>query len=380
MILTTTTKDLIAQMKAQLGARLDDTIGDRAFLDVLSVVVAGLHTTLYKFGSSSLLQNFAEHASYVPIKLLGRTIRPLITLGLRYGVGEPSVGTTARYTATLIVLETGETLPAGSLYSDGENVFRTLIDYELSASSIPVTIVAVSSEAEELEVGDVLQPVIPRGDVSSSVEITAVQAAVPGDTEETYRGKVREAEFAPPNGGSGADFRQWAGGVLDVAAAYAYTSDLPNEVDLFVQSKTAEDGLASDELLAAVRAAVDYTIDGRAARRGVNDAVNYFSISRKVYDVAITGFVGTQEAKDALQAGLAKYLSQRRPFQLGLDRKPRKDVISRFGVGGVAQGIADSYGATFSSLEVSSSAIVVVSEVLAKGRLAKLGDLTIEEV
>lgn len=375
MILTSTTSQLVAQLKAKLGARLDDTILDTAFLDQLSIVVAGLHSTLYKFGSSALLQTWSEFASFDEITILGKTIRPLVILGRRYGVGDPQPIQTARYTTELTVTATGGEFPAGSLLSDGEHVFRTLIAFDLDTNPTPITIVAVDPSAPALEVGDELRLVVPRSDVDSVALVAGVQPTVPGDTEATYRTKVRDAEANPPRGGSGADFRVWGQEALDVARVFAYTGDLPTQIDLYVQSKTGDDGLASNELLEAVRDLVDYTRDGRASRRGINDAVNYYSITRKVYDVEITDFQGSQEARDAVIEGLERYMLERAPYQVGLDRKPRKDVVSSFGVGGVAQNIAASYGATFSSLELSAYSVFVVSEVLGKGQLAKLGEV-----
>lgn len=375
-----TTNERATDATNKLVAALDTSASTlpKAFLRVLGSVVAGATSTLDKYAGFILLQFWAETASYEDITVLGVKFSPLKALGRRYLVPDPGAGTAAQLTVRAVSpTASGDPLPADSkILGDNGVMYRTLTETEINAATVDFLV-------EALEVGSVgdysageLQFIEPVGNLDRT--LTVVSLTAPGEEEETenaYRARVIQGEQQEPQGGAYADYRAWAEAVSGVVSAYPFTGQ-PMEVDVYIEGGTAPDFIPDSTLLASVSEEINNNSEGIATRRPVNDAVTVRPIVRLAFDFEIIGFTGTDEEKEELEAGLDDRLRTLRPFIQGLDQLPRRDIVSRSDMAGIASEISAGYGRTFLSLQPRLSGESFERYFLDPGEKAKLGTVT----
>src|SRR5688572_651528 len=392
-LVTPTTAQVAANLIAQLAAALSQTIPllPKAFTRVLAKTLSGVFIVLYKYAGFSLLQQFVSTASFEETEVNGTLIRPLVEWGRLVDVADPLPATQAELTVNVTVLNQTGSLPGGSqlLYAPSGVVYQTTAAVSLNAATVSATVRAASDQSGgdgsgtqgNLEPGTLLQFASPLPQVATNATVTAITVSgAEAETEDSYRARVLRRYQRRPQGGAYADYQAWGSEVSGVRNVYPYTGD-PGEVDVYVETFGAPDGIPNPAELEAVLESIEFDPEespsptGLANRRPANAAVNVLPITRTEFDVTITG-LSSLTVVDALEQGLDEFLRSREPFIVGLSSLPRLDRITQGAVAGVVQEIAEANGATVGSVTLSRSAITIVEYTLARGELSKLGTLT----
>ncbi len=391
---TPTTKQLSDAIVAQTGAALSQTIPafPNTFIRVLAKVLAGADSLLYKYGSYIFLQMFVRHASMEESTIGNKKIVPLIEHGRFIGTGTPGAATRAQLVVSVPVTSQTGALKAGAKLQRNSTgiVYQVMVDVALNASTVQATLQAVSKTDDpdsigagaigNLSPGDVVSFVSPYPNVGSDCTVVSqvVQAADAQDPED-YRSRVLRRFQARPQGGAYADYRAWAEGVAGIVNAYPYAGQRPGGVDVYVEADAASsgssDGVPTEAQLTAVKNALQLDAAGNATRApaGVEDGLQVLGISRRAFAVTIVGLSpDTPTMRQAISDGVDEYLRSREPFIVGLSVLPRLDAISRAGVSGVVDSIANAQAATVDSVSLSSGSLYVLDH----GEKAKLGALT----
>lgn len=387
---TPTTSQLSTTLVSQIEASLSQTVPllPKAALRVLAKALAGVVVILYKYAGFIFLQLFVQAASFAETTVNGRVLRPLVEWGRLIGAGDPGPGERAQLVLSVPVLVQSGSLEAGRLYTGPNGVtYRVTANVPLNASSVSVTVEALSDpngnegygSIGNLANGSKLSLAVPLANVSreGTVTSTAVQGSEP-ELEEDYRDRVIARFQRRPQGGSYADYSLWGLDAAGIVAVYPYKAALPGQIDLYVESTTAPDGLASPTQLAAVITASNFDEEGRATRRPVNDALNAYSITRTAFDLEIQNLQAPNvtDTQAAISSGVDQWLRDREPYIEGLSVLPRKDRITQPELAGIISGIVAANGGSFSGLVVRRASVIVTSYTLTAGELAKRGTVT----
>lgn len=392
---TPTTSEVSDNILGQVETSLSQTVPllPKAVLRVLAKTLAGVYVILYRYAGWTFLQLFVSTASWRETVVNGRTIRPLVEWGRLGGVGDPVPATRAELLVDVTVEELGGTLPAGSqlLFPGTGVIYLTTSAIALDAATKQVTIRA-SSDPEgnggagaigNLEAGDVVSFASPLAGVARDAVVSSqVTAGADGESEDAYRARVLQRFQRPPQGGAYADYRAWGEEEAGILNVYAYTGDLPGEVDVYVEATVAssgsEDGIPTSAQLDAVQDRIDMDDAGLATRRPANAAVNVLPISRVAFDVSVSGLLAPDlpAAQDAIRDALDEYMRSREPYIVGLSVPPRRDRITESAVAGVADEAARLAGATITTVELQLGGIPTIAFTLGRGEKAKLGNAT----
>jgi len=380
-----TTQELSDTLISEVEAELSQSapLFPKAFVRVLAKAYAGVDVLLYRYASWIALQQFARYATAREVTIGGRNVNPLQALADLVGAGPPLQATRAEHVVLATVTsQTGE-LAAGGILTNkaGSVVYEIVAPVPLNAPTVSVVIRAASSTdggdgsgpIGNLAVGDKVDFAQPYN-VLTEATVTAVQVAgAPGeDIERVYRPRVMRRRARKPRGGAYADYQEWAEGVPGIIHAYPYTGD-PGEVDVYVEatpeSSGSPDGIPTNGQLAAVEAAINLDVGGRATRRQVSAGINVLPITRQAFSVVVTGLTpNTAENQAAVNAAVAEHLFSREPWIEGLSTLPRLDRVTLAGVSGAVDEVASALGAQVTSVFVSPGPLVQ----LAQGTKAKL--------
>ncbi len=204
----------------------------KSFVVILSKVLAGIFITCYKLVGWYFLQMYPETADWEEVSILGVRLRPLVKLGVMFGVGEPFLGEAWEGVIDVSVVVKNSVLYSGTqLKSDitGKLYFvketKTLIE---DLEKIKVECFDVGS-AGTIEVGEKLNFVTPLGFVKQeSIVSESVKKGLDDETESSYRNRVINRFRLQPQGGALADYRVWASEVPGVFNVYPYNDkDVP---------------------------------------------------------------------------------------------------------------------------------------------------------
>lgn len=372
----------------------------KSFIKVLCKVFAGVFIISYKLVGWYFLQMFPETADWREVTILGVRLRPLVKLGVLFGVGEPLVGVQWRGTIIIDVLTQGSILYLGTqlkssitgkLYTVEET--KTLLRTKESVSVVCTEIGA----AGNLEQNDVLNFVNPYGFIKTeAVVLDVVRVGLDNELESSYRNRVINRFRLQPQGGALADYRIWASEVSGVLNVYPCNDkEQPGGVLLYVSGipDVYADRIPDRGLLKKVGEACTYDPEtGKATRKPLtamldpkNDGSysNVKPVTVAVFDVAITGISGIVPADFAqiVKPALQNYFLDRDLYIRGLsDDNNRTNVISKNHVITVINQIAVSVKVIFETAEMQKSGNVTTLYMLDNGELAKLGALTINGV
>lgn len=389
---TPTTKDLSDGIVTQLQASLGQTIPilPKAFLRVLSVVLAGSMVLVYKYAGFIFLQLFPAYASMDETTVNGKKIRPLVEWGRLIGVGDPLAAVQAEHLVQVTVLSQVGSLAAGTQLVRSETgvIYRTVADVALNAATIQVTMRAAaapggadgSGTIGNLNVGDAVSFANKPANVASTVTVlsTSVSGA-DAETPDAYRRRIFQRMQRHPQGGAYADYWAWGKEPVGVANIYPYTGS-PGQVDVYVECTTDinADGIPTAPILTAVTNAIQLTVAGLATRRPVNDAVNVLAITRSTFDFIVLGLVvaDTLGCQAAIATAVGEHLRSLEPFIVGLSSLPRTDRITRVAVGGIVDGVVASFGGTITGVQVRQGGVSIEAYTLGKGEKAKAGAFT----
>lgn len=391
---TPTTQALADTIVAQLESAYGQTtpLLQKAFTRVLGKVLAGVHVLLYRYVGFIAMQMFVEHASKKETVINGRVVRPLVEWGRLIGVGDPLPATRAELSVTVTVRTQTGNLPAGSqlLYPGTGVLYLTTASVALNAPTVTVTVRASSDQAGgggegtlgNLSAGAVLSFANPLPNVGPTA-VVAAQTVTGADAEkeDAYRARILRRFQSKPQGGAYADYQQWAEEEPGIVHAYPYTG-APGEVDVYVEATSASsgsaDGIPTNAQLVAVAARLEQTESGLASRRPANAAVNVKPITRRTFDVTITGLDAPDlaRAQTDISAAADEYLRSREPYIEGLSTPPRLDRITLSALSGVVDDAVTANGGFAASVTLKNAGAPLTVYELVEGEKAKLGTIT----
>lgn len=384
-----TTQEVADLMVASIDSSMGITspLLEKTFSRVFSKAAGGLYVLLYKYGSFVALQMFAEYASYRETTVNGRTVVPLIELGRWIGVGYPAPAVRCEANITIAVTTQTGSIAAGAQLVNPETgiLYTTTAAVALSAATVQVAVRASldgAGEAGQLVVGDQLSFANPLPNVSANTTVALVTVSgEDGETEDAYRTRVTQYRKSPPQGGAYADYRIWCESVSGIVSAYPYTG-APGEVNVYVEASVASsgsaDGIPTGPQLSAVDAYVQGLSGGLATRRSVLAAVNILPITRKTFDLIVTGLVVSDvaSAKTSAQEAVDAFLREREPYIEGLSSLPRLDRVTAADASGIVSSAVGAFGGTVTAVALESGVGAVTSYTLSDGEKAKLGTIT----
>ena len=372
----------------------------KSFIKILCKVFAGVFIIVYKLVGWYFLQMFPETADWKEVTILGVRLRPLVKLGVLFGVGEPLAGVQWQGIITIDVLTQGSVLYSGTQLKSSVTGKLYIVEETKTLLQIKESISVICTEigtAGNLEQNDIINFVNPYGFIKTEAIVSDVaRVGLDNELESSYRNRVINRFRLQPQGGALADYRIWASEVPGVLNVYPCNDkEQPGGVLLYVSgiSDVYVDRVPDKGLLKKVGESCTYDPEtGKATRKPLtamldpkNDGSysNVKPVTVAVFDVAITGVSGIVPADFAqiVKPALQNYFLDRDLYIRGLsDDNNRTNVISKNHVITVINQIAVSVKAIFESAERRKDGKVVPLYALDNGELAGLGGLTIDGV
>ena len=372
----------------------------KSFIKILCKVFAGVFIIVYKLVGWYFLQMFPETADWEEVIILGVRLRPLVKLGVLFGVGEPLAGVQWRGIITIDVLTQGSVLYSGTQLKSSVTGKLYIVEETKTLLQTKETVSVVCTEigtVGNLEKNDTLNFVNPYGFIKTEAVVSDVaRVGLDNERESSYRNRVVNRFRLQPQGGALADYRIWASEVPGVLNVYPYNDkEQPGGVLLYVSgiSDVYVDRVPDKGLLKKVGESCTYDPEtGRATRKPLtamldpkNDGSysNVKPVSVAVFDVVITGVSGIAPADFAqvVKPSLQNYFLDRDLYIRGLsDDNNRTNVISKNHVITVVNQIAVSVKAIFETAEIRKDGKVAPLYTLDNGELARLGALAIDGV
>lgn len=383
-----TTSELSASIVGAIEAKIGQSVPllPKAFIRVLSKVLAATFITLYKYIGFIGLQLFVRTTSGSPTMINGETLTPLIEWGRLIGLGDPLKATQTELSITITVENQTGVLPSGSqLLGDTNGVmYLTIGAVLLNAPTVPATVRASADPngsggvgaIGNLDPGAILNFANPLPNVArSTVVIQQLVTGADAETTEAYRQRVIDRFQRRPQGGAYADYAIWGEEVAGIARVYPYTADDPGEVDVFVESATEVDGIPTQAQMDAVFESIERDQSGLASRRPANAFVNVLPIIRTGFDVTVVGLVANDLAtvQADITAAVAAYFLQAEPFIVGLHVPPRRNELSNIEILGLINDIVRAADGSFTNafFTLSGQVEVQVLYLLGQGEKAK---------
>lgn len=394
-LVTPTTKEIDAAIIAQLQASLNQTIPllPKAFLRVLSRVLAGVFIIVYKYSGFIFLQMFVRTATIKITEINGRDLSPLIEWGRLIGVGDPAPATNAEMQATVSVNFEEGILPSGTQLVGSTNgvTYLTIGAVPLDADEVTVLVRAASDQAGgngggalgNLDAGSLLTFVNPLPNLAREVFVTnATVTGADGEATEVYRQRVIDRFQKRPQGGAYADYEAWAVEPAGILNAYPYTSDCPGQVDVYieatVESSGDPDGIPTAAQLVEANDSIIFDLGGVPSRRPAGALSNTFPITRIGFDVEINGINVSDPAtvQADIREALTDYFIDREPFIPGLSIEPRQDRITNSAVVGIVDDIVNGANGVFASAVIFKDLAPITLYALQEGEKSKVLTVT----
>ena len=391
---TPTTKEISDSIIAQLEASLNQTVPllPKSFMRVLAKTLGAVFILLYKYAGFMFLQMFVRTASAKETEVNGQLLTPLLEWGRLIGVGDPAAATNAELLADITVEnQTGSLVSGPQLLGTTNGVtYLTIGDVLLNAATVQATIRASADQAGGGGAGSVgnLDPAAqvsfanPLPNVARiAIVDSQVVTGADGETTEAYRQRVIDRFQKRPQGGAYADYELWGEEPAGILNVYPYTSDCPGQVDVYVEATAASsgsaDGIPTTAQLQEVLDSIEFDDNGLASGRPAGALANAFPIDRLDFDVQIFGLVSSDlaQVQADITTAVTEYFTDREPYIIGLSILPRRDRITRTGVGGVVDGIVESAGGVFTSIFVARNSVNIDLYALDIGEKAKLGTI-----
>jgi hypothetical protein len=372
----------------------------KAFIRVLSIVLAGIFITLYKQIGWLFLQLFPETAYWKEVNILGVKVRPLVKWGILIGVGPPWTGGQWKGDITINVTNKNTTLLGGAQLKSEltGKLYITDAAKFLVNDTETVTITCVDTgSGGNIKAGDTLNFVNPLGNVKkSAIVLSVTNDGTDDETEGEYRYRVVNRYRMQPQGGALADYRIWASDVPGVLNVYPYNdADSPSGVLLYVSGNPTlyPDRIPTGALLRQVGDACTYDPKtGKATRKPMTAVIdpaadgsysNVMPVSIIEFDIYITGLIGIipSDFAMAVRPAAEDYFLGRESYIRGLsDDNNKTNIVSRNNVSSTVDQIAISVKAEFESVTMKRDGNIEPNYILGIGELAKLNRLFIDEV
>jgi uncharacterized phage protein gp47/JayE len=398
-----TAKQLADNIIAKLETSLNTTVPllQKAFNRVISKAIGGQHVLLYQYANWILLQQFVKTASDTTVDLNGVSLNPLQAHGDLVGIYQQT-GQRAEVTVQISVLTQGGTITSGERIAnaDTQMIYVVIGDVALNASTVTAQIRATKPGVlGNVDVGTTLSFVSPPDAVAKDVIVQSIQAeGVEPETTEAYRTRILERWMARPQGGSYADYKNWAEEISAVRHAYIYSgwgsdgspywqgNTVPGgsagQVFVYIEDDVDEDGIPDSALLTDVSDHIEGDGTGLANRRPVNTYVKVLPITRTAVDVTVSGLTvdveDTSTVQTAIETAVTEYLYDRIPGgQAGYTAlPPRRDVVSKTELGGVVARVAAGYNGIIGGITITIDSQEVETYYLQEGEKAKIGSIS----
>ena len=242
-----------------------------------------------------------------------------------------------------------------------------------------------------LEVGNNLTITEPIIGVNKTVTVTEVTIQPKtGETVEAYRQAILNAIQLEPQGGSRADYRQWATDAQGVRLVYPYVEDITTgQVTIYVEAVLADgvgglsgNGIPTLSILNDVEDVINYDPDitKPTYERGRKPAQSFPEILPIVLipvNVTVIGLAtNTTAVQDVVRSSIVDMLYAVRPFISGADLLRNKNDILYYGKmqGVVTESLTN--GNYFENLEMTVDGISVNSYEFTLGNIPYLNTLT----
>jgi uncharacterized phage protein gp47/JayE len=398
-----TAKEVSDEIIAQLETSLNTIIPllDKSCIRQLSKALGGSYVLLYMYANWILLQQFIKTASNTEIDLNGIILNPLQAHGDLVGILQ-GVGQRTELTVEISVISQGGTITSGEQIVNPETqmiyvvVGDVSLDDDIVTSTIRATIAGVLGN---VDTGSTLSFVSPPSAVEKDVMVIDVeQDGVDPEKTEAYRERILERWMARPQGGSYADYKNWAEEVTGVRNAFVYSGwgtggspgwD-PNPVAggtagmvfLYIEDDVDDDGVPTQTLLDTVAEYIEGDGAGLANRRPVNAYVKVLGITRTEVDVEISGLTVDVEddtgVRDAIEESIEEYLYDRYPGgQAGYTvLPPRRDIVSQTELGGIVARVVGGYSGIIGGITITIDGSEEVTYYLQEGERAKPGTIS----
>lgn len=376
---------------AQLEATLNQTVPllPKAFLRVLARVLSGVFILLYKYGGSTHLNTFIKTASIEETVINGISVSPLLFWGRLIGADDPTEAIQAELIIDITVTNQTGSLPINSQLTNADNgvTYLTIGSVLLDLPTVQVTIRAASDQAGgdgsgsigNLEVSDIVSfanplPNVLRTTVVSSIVTTGVDS----ESTELYRQRVSDLFKKRPQGGALSDYEVWGEEVAGIVNIYPYTSDFPGQVDIYVESSDDPDGIPTTAQLETVLDNIIKNQNGLASRRPANALANTLAITRKGFNVEVSGLTvdNLADVQAQIQTAVTDYFLNAEPFIDGLTVPPRTDRLTRSALIGLVNDIVSAVNGTFVTVTFAETLIPGIDlelYILQQGEKSKLG-------
>lgn len=264
-------------------------------------------------------------------------------------------------------------------------------EYTCSGTDDEITIRTIGAGSSyNLEVGNNLTITEPVIGVEKTVTVTAVLVQPKaGETVELYRQAILNAIQLEPQGGSRADYRQWATDAQGVRLIYPYVADITTgQVSIYVESVIADStdgkGTPSPAILSDVESVINFDPDVtkptyERGRKPAQCFPQILPITLVPVDVIISGLnVSTDEIKAVIQSSIESMLYNIRPFIAGADLLRNKNDILYYGQ--MSSTVTESLtnGNFFNNLDVNVEGNAIVSYQFDLGNIPFLNSITFE--
>jgi uncharacterized phage protein gp47/JayE len=392
---TPTTSSINNVIIAQLEATLNQTtpLLPKSFLRVLARVLSAVFMLLYKYGGSIHLNTFIKTASIETTIINGTTVNPLLLWGRLVGTTDPTTAIQAEMIIDITVTNQVGSLDTNSQLVNVDNgvTYITIGSVLLNAPVVQATIRAASDQAGgdgggsvgNLNVSDVVSFANPLSNILRDATVSStVVTGVDAEETEIYRQRIIDLFQKRPQGGAYADYEIWGEEVAGIVNIYPYTSSFPGQVDVYVEATVASsgdpDGIPTTAQLQAVLDSIFKNQSGLASRRPVNALVNTFAITRKGFDVEVSGLTvdNLSSVQSQIQTAIAEYFLNAEPFIDGLTIPPRFDRITRSALIGLVNDIVSAVNGTFTTITFAETLTPTVDlelYILQQGEKSKLG-------
>lgn len=365
-------KAIIGQLEAALGKALP--IFPKAFLRVLSKMMAGVFILIDRYIGFTLFQLFVTSATWEEVDVDGKPVRPLVLWGDILGVDPPVLGVKAALTATVTVSAGGATAPKGTqlLHRATGNVYLCTAGTSLSTPTTDIPIESTSAGIEyNLNNGSILEFVItPSGAEKRTAVASTVTLGVDGETQKEYRVRVLSRSKSIPEGGAPGHYRKWVveAGEKDITKAYPYRGPLPSSVELFID--TGDGTTPSAPQIATVQAYAE-------ALAPAGDKIDTKAVTRTafvvtVYSLFASSTANQPKAESDVETAIENYFASREPFIPKVSILPSKEVVSSGEVYGLSAKAAYGVNASLTAVVVTESATPVTNYTLGSGERASV--------
>lgn len=355
-----------AELKAQIIADVEGALGQsvpiltRAFVRVLAGALAGIQVLGYRYGLWVSRQIFAATAER----------DALVLRGAQYGLS-PSAAVAPILTATATGTNSTD-IPAGTLWVSATGfVYSQTALATIAGGTATITVECLTAGVDaNLDDGDTISLASPIAGVDSDATIASTTTSgTDAESTASFRAQVQAREAYRPQGGSAADYVQWALEVAGIVKAFAHrlTPGYATVYPMIALTGAAGERIPGGAKLTEVE---NYLSD--LSRKPLQSTPVAVAMTEVEFDITITSLSpDTAAIRSAIEDALEAYLLTRFPKQYPDETAPT-DVVSTAALSGVAVDAGMQAGV----LTMEADATPVDDYTLDAGELAILGTVT----